>query len=412
MGGVLAALRNRGLVALAFGHMTVDSYVGVLPVLYPLLIGRFHLDLGTIGLLSLAYTGMSSVSQPFFGLIADRWGTRCVGGALLWTAAWFAAIGFAPSFPMLVVAGGIAGLGSGFFHPLGALTVRGLLSDRGRGAAMSLYVSGGTFGVAMGPLLGVLVFSLFAVQGTALLLLPGLVCAAFLLVWMRAHRPADASGAAGSTRASGSGFVPLVPLAATVLMMMSRTWTTATLQAWVPTWYHELGYPPWFYGGLASTVVLASAVGTIGCGSLADRFGRRTVVMVALWLSIPAVWLFVSFRGPQGFVSAALVGFLAASTSPLMLLMAQELLASRAGLASGLILGIGFMTGALGVPITGNVGDRFGLQAALLLQVGVVAVTIPIAFLLPTERYLRRLRERGESGQPALAEGEEAAVRS
>jgi FSR family fosmidomycin resistance protein-like MFS transporter len=417
MGGVVSALRNRGLVALAFGHMTVDSYVGVLPVLYPLLIGRFHLDLGTIGLLSLAYTGMSSVSQPFFGLIADRWGTRFVGGALLWTAAWFAAIGFAPSFPLLIVAGGIAGLGSGFFHPLGALTVRGLLSERGSNSAMSLYVAGGTFGVAMGPLLGVLAFGLLAVRGTALLLLPGLVCATFLLLWMRSHSPAPAPASRGGTaqgpRAPGRRVVPLVPIVGTVLMMMSRTWTTATLQAWVPTWYHQLGYPPWFYGGLASTVVLASAVGTVGCGSLADRFGRRTVVMVALWLSVPAVWLFVMFPGPQGFVTAALVGFLAASTSPLMLLMAQELLSSRAGLASGLILGIGFLTGALGVPITGNVGDRFGLQAALLLQVAVVAATIPIAFLLPTERYLRGLRERGDSGASTIpAEGEEAAVNS
>ena len=411
MGGLLQALRNRGLVALAFGHMTVDSYVGVLPVLYPVLIGRFHLDLGTIGLLSLAYTGMSSISQPFFGLIADRWGTRLVGGALLWTAAWFAAIGFAPSFPLLIAAGGIAGLGSGFFHPLGALTVRGLLTERGSNAAMSLYVSGGTFGVAMGPLLGVLVFGLLAVQGTALLLLPGLVCSAFLLVWMRARGPRNAEGSADPARAPASGIVPVVPLVATVLMMMSRTWTTATLQAWVPTWYHQLGYPPWFYGGLASTIVLCSALGTIGCGSLADRFGRRRVVMVALWLSVPAVWLFVAFPGPQGFVTAALVGFLAASTSPLMLLMAQELLAARAGLASGLILGIGFMTAAVGVPITGNVGDRFGLQAALLLQVAVVAATIPIAFLLPTERYLRRLREGGGREAPA-AEGEEAAARS
>jgi FSR family fosmidomycin resistance protein-like MFS transporter len=410
MGGLLQALRNRGLVALAFGHMTVDSYVGVLPVLYPLLIGRFHLDLGTIGLLSLAYTGMSSISQPFFGLIADRWGTRFVGGALLWTAAWFAAIGFAPSFPLLIVAGGIAGLGSGFFHPLGALTVRGLLSERGSNAAMSLYVSGGTFGVAMGPLLGVLVFGLLAIQGTALLLLPGLVCSAFLLLWMRVRGARNADGAPEPAKAPASGIVPIVPIVATVLMMMSRTWTTATLQAWVPTWYHELGYPPWFYGGLASTIVLCSAVGTIGCGSLADRFGRRTVVMVALWLSIPAVWLFVSFPGPQGFVTAALVGFLAASTSPLMLLMAQELLAARAGLASGLILGIGFMTGALGVPITGNVGDRFGLQAALLLQVAVVAATVPIAFLLPTERYLRGLRQGGKPTAPA-AESEEAAAR-
>jgi FSR family fosmidomycin resistance protein-like MFS transporter len=148
-------------------------------------------------------------------------------------------------------------------------------------------------------------------------------------------------------------------------------------------------------------VVLSSALGTIGCGSLADRFGRKTVILITLVLSIPAVWLFVAFPGPWGFVTAALVGILAASTAPLMLMIAQELLSARAGFASGLILGIGFLTGAVGVPITGLMADHLGLQRALLTQVAIVIVTIPVALLLPTEGFLRGLRERVAQGVPA-----------
>lgn len=392
MQGLLAAIRNRGLVALMFGHMTVDSYVGVLPVLYPLLIGRYHINLVTVGLVSFAYQGMSSLSQPFFGLVADRWGTRFVGGALLWTAIWIAAIGFAPSLPLLIACAGVAGLGSGFFHPLGAVSVRRLLPDRGRSTAMSLYVSGGTFGVAIGPLLGVFAFGLLAIRGTILLLIPGAFFSCFLLIWMRGKGRAAPGRAAQATVPQVRGALPLVPLVATIALTMSRSWTTFTLEAFIPTWYHQLGYHPWFYGALASTLVLASAVGTIGCGTLADRFGRKLIVIVALVLSVPAVLLFVAFPGPQAFVTAILVGFLAASTAPLMLMMAQELVAQRAGLASGLILGIGFLTGAIGVPVTGLVGDSLGLQAALLLQVLVVVVTIPISLFLPTERFLKDLR--------------------
>ena len=51
MDGVISAIRNRRLVTLMLGHFAVDSYTGLLPVLYPLLIGRFHLDLGTVGLI-------------------------------------------------------------------------------------------------------------------------------------------------------------------------------------------------------------------------------------------------------------------------------------------------------------------------------------------------------------------------
>jgi MFS family permease len=58
-------------------------------------------------------------------------------------------------------------------------------------------------------------------------------------------------------------------------------------------------------------------------------------------------------------------------------------------------MGLGFVTGAIGVPITGAIADRFGLQAALYVQVLVVLVTIPVALLLPSERFLAQLRDSG-----------------
>ena len=71
-----AFLRNGQLLTLMVGHLTVDSYVGVIPILFPLLIGRFHLSLATVGLVSLAYGGTAAISQPLFGVLADRFGTR------------------------------------------------------------------------------------------------------------------------------------------------------------------------------------------------------------------------------------------------------------------------------------------------------------------------------------------------
>jgi MFS family permease len=79
----------------------------------------------------------------------------------------------------------------------------------------------------------------------------------------------------------------------------------------------------------------------------------------------------------------------------------------RAGLASGLIMGLAFVTGAIGVPVTGAVADRVGLQLALGLQVAVVMASIGIGLLLPSEEALRQLRERRAAGvAPVLAAGE------
>jgi FSR family fosmidomycin resistance protein-like MFS transporter len=263
--------------------------------------------------------------------------------------------------------------------------------------------------VAAGPLVGIVLFGLFGTRGTLLTLLPGIGIAAYLLLAMR---PRPGRAAAPSARATWRHAVPLVPIAATVGMMASRNCTVFTLQGFTPIWYHQLGYQPWFYGPLVTTLVLSSALGTVGCGALADRFGRRRVINASVLLSIPAVALYVLLPGPLGFLWAVLVGVLAASTAPLTLMIAQELMAGRAGLASGLIMGLAFVTGAIGLPLTGVVADHLGLRFALGLQVGVVVATVGVGLLLPTEAALRRLREerlrreRAQRPTPVLATGE------
>jgi len=214
-------------------------------------------------------------------------------------------------------------------------------------------------------------------------------------------RPAAAAARAA---ASSPRAVPVFALSMVIGVMMSRAWTVNVFQAFTPTWYRQLGYGPEFYGPLATTLVLASAVGTVGCGSLADRYGRRTVILATLVLSIPAILLFTMFPGPWAFGSAILIGFLAASTAPLMLLMAQQLMASRAGLASGLVMGLGFVTGAIGVPINGAIADVIGLQRSLMTHVILVLGTIVIAWFLPTEKEIERYPDLVPAITPAIAE--------
>jgi FSR family fosmidomycin resistance protein-like MFS transporter len=385
-------LRNGKLLTLMLGHFTVDSYVGVIPVLYPVLIGRFQLSLATVGLVSLAYGGMAAISQPLFGLLADRFGTRLTGAALCWTALTFALIGFADNFPLLVVLALASGLGSGFFHPLGALDVRALLPARLASSGMSIYVTAGTLGVAAGPLIGIAVFGASSLHGTGWLVIPGVVTGGYLLWRMRGQL-----NTAGSQRTRMSSLpVPVFALAVVIGVMMSRSWTVNVFQAFTPTWYKLLGYGPEFYAPLATTLVLASAVGTVGCGWLADRFGRRGVILITLVLTIPAILLYTLYPGPWAFLTAILIGFLAASTAPLLLLMAQQLMTARAGLASGLVMGLGFVTGAIGIPINGAIADAIGLQKSLMTHVILVIGTIALAWFLPGEAEIQAHSVRPE----------------
>jgi len=377
------ATQQRTLTTLALGHFAVDSYVGALPILFPLLMTRFALDLKTVGLVLLAYSGCAALSQPLFGWLADRIGTRYVGIALIWSAVVFALIGFAPSFPLVIAIAAAAGLGSGAYHPFGALSAHRLIPPAQRNRAMSLYVTGGTLGVAVGPLICIALVGQFGLAGTAGLCVLGILTGPWLL-WELRRLPTTPLRRAVTPRALPP--IPWRPLATTVGVMMAINGVLYSIEAFVPTWYDQQGYLPTFYGPLATVLLLAHAAGAVAAGWLADRFGRRQIAIASLAALAPALWLFTSFSGPIAFITIALVGLSVAAAGPLLLLTAQQMMAERAGMASGMIMGVGFITGAIGVPITGALGDTFGLQTALRLLVLVIIAGIVLAWFLPDER--------------------------
>ena len=391
-------LQNRALLTLMLGHLTVDMYAGVLPVLYPLLTDEFDLSLKSVGMVSLAYSGMSSISQPFFGWVTDKRGTRLIGLALMWTAGTFSLIGLASSFTMVLILAGLAGIGSGAYHPMGAVSASAVISDKQRNTAMSIYVVGGTLGVAIGPLLGALLFVIFGISGTVALIIPGASIAIWMLFQMRSI---SANMAANRKSARAAPPIPWFPLGVIIGLMMMRSWMLFGISAFVPTWYEEMGYRPIFYASLSTTLLISSALGTVGVGSLADRRGRKSLLVWSSVLSVPTILLFAQFPGIPGFFSAAAIGILAASTGPLLLVMAQQLMVGRPGVASGLILGLGFVMGAIGVPIMGAVADVHGIQNAIRLWALIAIGSIFLALLLPTDAEVAELASR----PPASAGG-------
>ena len=400
MAGRLDVLRNRALLTLMLGHLTVDMYAGVLPILYPLLTDEFDLNLKTVGLVSLAYSGMASVTQPVFGYIADKHGTRLIGLALMWTAITFALLGLASNFPALIVLAALAGIGSGAYHPMGAVNASAVISEQQRNTAMSIYVTGGTLGVAIGPLIGALVFALFGIGGTVALVIPGGAIAIWMLFEMRtiSQRFKRRLTSMGATPP-----VPWRPLSVVIALMMLRAWVLFGISAFIPLWYEDLGYSRLYYAALSTTLLISSALGTIGVGSLADRHGRKLLLVWSSVLTVPVVLLFAQFPGNPGFVSGALIGFLAASTGPLLLVMAQQMMVGRAGVASGLILGMGFVMGAIGVPVMGAVSDEYGIQNAMRAWAIIAAAAIALAMLLPTDAEVQQLSKR-EAPLPAVPE--------
>src|SRR5690606_29151707 len=143
------------------GHFTVDMYSGTLPIFFPYFSDQFNLSNQQVGYITLAFTAAASMSQPVFGYIADRFGSRALAVAsMAWSGTMISLVGIAPGYAAVVALAMMAGLGSGAYHPIGASNASLAVSDKGRNSALAFYTVGGTVGFALGPLFGALVLVL------------------------------------------------------------------------------------------------------------------------------------------------------------------------------------------------------------------------------------------------------------
>lgn len=84
--------RNRTLIGVAVGHGAHDSWSGVAPILLASLSVSLGLANQDIALMMLLYQILSSVTQPFFGTLAERIGGRPLAvGSILFTTTMFSA---------------------------------------------------------------------------------------------------------------------------------------------------------------------------------------------------------------------------------------------------------------------------------------------------------------------------------
>lgn len=377
---MLGLFRNRTYAAVVFGHFGVDLLNSTGPVLLAVLAGPLSLSYTEIGVALTLYTFAASLSQPVFGWLADRVQRRPVvfaGIGVLWTAAWFAVLAFAPGWTLLVTAFLLAALGSGLFHPIATAAVAASHPERAA-TATAVFFFGGQFGLGLGPVLGGLLYrdngALGVLPLTAVAMLGGLAILASTPLSSRVRSAARES--AGVVQA---GFWAV---AAFIALVAVRSSIQAAYTAFLPLLYAQRGWDPAAYGLLAGTFMLAAAVGNVLTGELADRRGMRLATVLPLLLGVPAglvcLWAPVPLAA---FVAAALAGLLIGGQHSILVVHAQRLLPTGQGLAAGLILGFTFASGGVGTWLAGIAADQAGLAATLQI---VTLLGLPAALLALT----------------------------
>ena len=140
-------------------------------------------------------------------------------------------------------------------------------------------------------------------------------------------------------------------------------------------------------GNTALTLMLfGGAAGTLIMGHLADRFGRRTMLLASMLVLPPLVFCF-TLAGPfVGMLLLVLVGAATVGTFGITVVMGQEYLPGRIGLAAGITMGLSIGLGGVGAPLLGLVADNAGLSLTMLVIAALPVPGLVLALTLPRGR--------------------------
>ncbi|MGI8607100.1 MAG: MFS transporter, partial [Gaiellaceae bacterium] len=286
----------------------------------------------------------------------------------------------APTYPLVLVAVLVAGLGVAAYHPEGSKFANYVSGDR-RASGMAFFSVGGNLGFALGPLLASTAVLALGLNGGLLLALPGLAVA-ILLVAVRAHLRHVVPVRVQRDGTTGAGDDPRA-LSLLLGVISLRSVAHMGLFTFVPLWEVELGNGAAHGTRLLSLFLLAGAVGTIFGGQLADRFGRRPVLRWSFVAAAPLIAVYVLVGGVVGGAALILSGAAVIGTFGVSLVMSQEYMPSRVGMASGLSIGFAIGLGGVAAVVLGGIADAVDLEPALLATVAGPVLGFLLALVLP-----------------------------
>ena len=399
-------LDRRSMTVLSAGHLFTDVSQGSIPALLPFLITRQHLNYASASALILAATISSSIIQPLFGHVSDRrslpW-LMPIGPAL--GGLGVALIGIAPNYGLTFAAVVLSGIGVASFHPEGSRFAN-YVSGARRSSGMSLFSVGGNIGFALGPALVTPLVLVFGLHGTLLMIIPTWLMALVLVRELPRLKTFRADLVSGRVQRSDEPdhWGPFAILGAVIAL---RSFVYFGFVTFIPLYFaHDLHTSKGVGSAALSVMLAGGAVGTLAGGPLADRFGRRNVLRGSM-LILP--FLIVGFlaSGPAlAMVFGGLAGAATIATFAVTIVMGQEYLPGRIGVASGVTIGLSIGLGGAGAPLLGLVADAHGLRSVFELLTVFPLMALGLAQLLPRRvptlrEVVPRAYEKQEMGTPA-----------
>ncbi len=375
-----AQFQTGQVLTIAGGHFVHDTYGAFIAPLLPLLQERLGINYALAGGLAI-YAQLPSLINPFIGYLADKISLRYfIIMAPGVTATLMSSMGLTSNYFMLGLLLFAAGISIATFHAPAPAMI-GRLSGARVGKGMSIFMASGELGRTLGPVVVVAAVGWFGLEGLWRLAVIGWLVSGILFI--RLHSVSARPSVQRSSSLRDIGLRLRRVFLALIWLLLARVFMLVSLTTYLPTYMSDVRSGTlWLAASSLTILEAAGVVGALVTGTISDRIGRSTVLLILLGAS-PLIML-AFLLGPAWLAIPLLLalGLTAISPTPVILAVVQDQFPDNRALANGVFLALSFTIRALGTWTVGAAADAFGLADAYLWSAVIGFLAVPAVLRL------------------------------
>ncbi len=365
------AQKNRKAMGwLTAAHFANDMYSGLLNPIMPFLAAKIGFSMAIATLIIGVAQICASLIQPIFGFFADNIVKRVFVFWGLIFGSLFIPLGTnAPNVLLLTVCVILGNLGGSFFHPQ-ALGYISKFSDKNFVQNMGVFVTAGTIGFSIGPIVSGNVMHNFGLEKIPYISLFGILIALSMFFFIPKISGSNIVLKKKKFKKSFSDILSNKNMIILINISIAKNLMSNTFMILLPFLWKDMGYSPSYIGFALFGFLLAGGLGAISSSRIEQKIGSKTVFYISLITTLPLTGLFIILCSSHQFLSFIifiLIGFTSMLAQPVMLVMAQRILPDYKSIVSGFINGFSWGIVAVALTMVGFFAQKFGIAKVIFI---------------------------------------------
>lgn len=359
---------SKTLFWLSGGHLVNDIYTGVLNPIMPFIAAKIGISMAAATVILTISHIFSSLLQPIFGFFADNITKRSfIFWGLILSSIFIPLSATANKIFVLVLFIALGSIGSSLFHP----QALGFTSKFAKGSAkvMAVFLAMGTAGYSLGPIISSAITQTLGMKMMPYMSILGLIWAAIMFNFVPKIASAETQLSLREFKTAFKKILTNKKLIILNLISMLKTMVLSSGFILLPFLWKNMGYPPFYIGKALFLFIFAGGLASLSSAYVEKHIGSANVLYISMISTLPLMILFVITYKTFPLLSLIIfiiTGYFTMLATPIIMVMAQNVLPEYKSIISGFINGFSWGVIAIIMSLLGFAAENFGITNVLI----------------------------------------------